>query len=168
MQGGGSSDPAGGGEKMKLWHIAGLVAMGLIIGCSIPGTPIGGDPFRQSQPLDLSIKTMTVPPGGGVLIGSIKAALVNDGWKLIVYRGPTVTEAEPGQLTQFDTFHTRYQFFVRRPQAVDRCLNRKLDPLVRYDISLIDNKTGMEALTLDTIGCESDAVQLFMSMLRAQ
>ncbi len=118
-------------------------------------------------PVDTSNKTVTVPPGSDGLKGKLKQALANDGWKLVVYRGPSVTEGEIGERTkieQYDTFNSRYRLVVSSYQN-GLCL---ITPAIKYDISFIDNKSGAEVFTINGFGCESDAVEKFMNALHGK
>jgi len=118
-------------------------------------------------PVDISNKTVTVPPGSEGLKGKLKQALANDGWKLVVYRGPSVTEGEIGERTkieQYDTFNSRYRLVVSSYQN-GLCL---ITPAIKYDISFIDNKSGAEVFTINGFGCEPDAVEKFMNALHGK
>lgn len=120
------------------------------------------------QAIDTSNKTVTVPAGSEGLKGKLKKALVNTGWKLVVYRGPSVTEGEVGEKTEtkhYDTFNSRYRLIVSSYEY-DVCLN--FTPAITYDISFIDNKSGAEAFTMNGHGCESDVVKKFMNALRGK
>lgn len=120
---------------------------------------------RQFDRIDGTQKTITVPAGGGGLIGAIKDALRANGWKMAVDRGPRVTEGQLGaetSLQQYDTFNTRYRLLIRSRQF-DICLN--LDAALVYDISLIDNLNGQELLTMSGRGCEADIAKRFVEAL---
>lgn len=41
--------------------------------------------------IDPSDKSVTVPPGGGGFIGGIKSGLRKNGWRLMIYQGPSIT-----------------------------------------------------------------------------
>ncbi len=122
--------------------------------------------IQQYGDIDINHKTVTVPAGGSGLKGELKKLLRNDGWNLVVYRGPEVTEGSIGKKTKikkYSTFNTRYSLSVASNQY-DLCLN--LQPAISYDISLIDNKTGSEILTLDGNGCENTVVDKFKQALK--
>jgi len=115
--------------------------------------------------IDKNNKTITVPPGSKGLKGKLKKVLSEEGWKLVVYRGPSITEGTLGEKTtikQYDTFNTKYLLVVVSKQF-DICLN--LSPAIIYDISLIDNTSGMEVFTLDGKGCESEVIKKFKNAL---
>lgn len=119
--------------------------------------------------IDTSNKTVTVPAGSAGLKGKLKQALANDGWKLIVYGGPSVTEGEVGEkikIQRYDTFNSRYRLMVSSTQF-DICLNG-LAPAIKYDISFIDNKSGAEVFTIGGRGCEQIVVEKFMNALHGQ
>ncbi|WP_243041697.1 hypothetical protein [Dyella sedimenti] len=119
--------------------------------------------------IDTSSKTITVPAGAEGLKGKLKQALAQDGWKLVVYAGPSVTKGTVGAATkiaQYDTFNTRYQLTVSSNQF-DWCF-KGLTPDIVYDISVIDTKSGSEVLTVSGKGCEPDAVEAFVSALHGK
>lgn len=120
-----------------------------------------------NSPIDLSDKSITVPPGSGGLKGAIKKSLSQNGWRLLVDRGPRVTEGEIGdktRLEEYNTFKTRYRLGISYHQY-DVCVNMYFDPAIKYEITVIDNMTGAEVITLEGQGCEHDAVEKFEEVL---
>jgi hypothetical protein len=108
---------------------------------------------QQSQ-FDPTDRTMTVPPGSSLLLGPIKEGLVKAGWKLVVDRGPdlvTGTVGENTNLASSNTFLTRYRLLIKQTQ-VALCFPRAR-PEVRYDLSVVDNRTGEEVLTESGDSC---------------
>ena len=119
------------------------------------------------EAVDPTEKTITVPPGGG-LTGSIKQALTRDGWRVIVRAGPEVTQGQLGAETRLErskTFTTRYVMLVRWSQF-DTCLLS--GAAYSYDISLVDNRSGSEVLTLSGQGCETKIVDKLMEAVQAK
>lgn len=117
--------------------------------------------------VDQSEKTITVPPGSGGLLGPIKQELADQGWKAVVYRGPNVTEGSLGEKTRiesYSTFNSRYRLLLR-DQRVDYCVPVG-GPMYRFDISVIDNKSGSELLTMSGRGCETTIVDKFKDALK--
>ena len=134
----------------------------LLFGCRFHNVQIYGF-------IDNNNKTVTVPPGSDGLKGKLKEALSQDGWKLFVYRGPSVTEGEIGEKTkvqQYETFNTKYRLVVSSYQ-VDACILPP-SPEIRYDISFIDNDSGAEVFTINGLSCESDSrvVEKFTNALK--
>jgi hypothetical protein len=118
-------------------------------------------------PVDTTSKTVTVPPGGG-LTGAVKEALSKDGWKIAVYRGPDITEGTLGENTRLErskSFNTRYAVFIRWRQF-DTCFPT-FEPAYSFDISMVDNTSASEVLTLSGHGCEHKIVAKFIDGLRA-
>ncbi|WP_149425201.1 hypothetical protein [Oryzomicrobium terrae] len=112
--------------------------------------------------VDQNEKSVTVPPGSSGLTGKIKEALSKSGWKMAVRGGPRVTEGRLGdntRLEQYDTFHTRYELILKWHQY-DTCISN-FSPALFYDITLIDNKTNSEVISLDGRGCEYVVVEKF-------
>ena len=119
------------------------------------------------ESVDLTEKTITVPPGGG-LTGSIKQALTRDGWRVIVREGPEVTRGQLGEQTRLEkqkTVTTRYVMILRWRQF-DTCVPR-FDGAYNYDISVMDARSGSEVLTFSGQGCETKIVNKLMDALQA-
>ena len=116
--------------------------------------------------IDLSQKTVTVPPGGAGLTGKLKQILTEQGWRLSIYRGPSVVEGDLGSKTKlksYDTFNARYRLYVRFAQSRDFCINNGQPCYIFFDVSFIDNETGSEVFTLEGSGCDclGEAVDKF-------
>lgn len=120
--------------------------------------------LKVYSPIDITEKTMTVPTGSRHLIGALKKELNKNGWKLLVYgHGPIKTEGEFNKnvsLETYDTFNTRYNLLVEEDWT-DYCLT--FDSELNYDISLIDNKTGEEVITLSGLDCLRPIVRKFIN-----
>lgn len=115
---------------------------------------------------DPSSRTMTVPLGGGSLSGKIKARLYAEGWKLAVDRGPKVTEGKLGEETvlhEYGTFNTRYRM-VLVARWEDYAIGG--GEVYRYDISIVDNEAGVEVLTMNGRGIDSQIVENLIKAIR--
>lgn len=118
--------------------------------------------------IDSGDKSITVPPGAKGLKGELKSYLAREGWKLAVYRGPSISEGSLGEQTQiesYDTFNTRYRLMVASSQY-DICFN--LSPAINYEVSFIDNKSGSEVFTISGRGCESGVLKEFEDALSGE
>lgn len=137
----------------------------MLTGCLLSGCATHN--LEVYNKLDSSNKALTVPPGGGGLTGALKSALKKEGWDLAVYRGPRVTEGSIGdktRLEEYGTFNTRYTLFVDYDQYDWRFPD--FDPMYHYDISLVDNRTGEEVMTISGRGARTTIVKKFMETLR--
>jgi hypothetical protein len=122
--------------------------------------------LRTYASIDRTDKSMTVPPGGSGLVGSLKDALKTNGWHLSVDRGPDITVgslSEKVNLQQADTFNTRYRLIISE-RWLDVCLPN-LQDMLRYDISIVDNDAGSEVFTLSGRDCEDAIVEQFVAAL---
>ena len=131
----------------------------LISGCLSHDTQVYGT-------IDKSNKTVMVPTGSEGLKGKLKQTLAKNGWKLVVYKGASVTEGKVGENTKlesYDTFKAKYRLIVNDNQY-DICVN--LSPAIYFDISFIDNESGSEVFTISGNDCESDAVESFMNTIQ--
>lgn len=135
--------------------MVGIVALVCLTGCIRP-------PIIQSYgAIDLSQKSVTVPPGSNGLKGKLKQFLVAEGWRLSIDKGPSVVEGDLGSKTKlesYDTFNTRYRLHVVSRQY-DTCIRG--GPAITFDISFIDNKAGSEVFTLSGESCEDMVVEKF-------
>ncbi len=117
--------------------------------------------------IDKNQKTITVPPGSSVLKGPLKKILKENGWKMYVYSGPSVTEGTIGQrtrLSNYKTFKSRYYLYVAY-RYYDICVM----PYSRYgdyEIVMVDNKNGAEIFTIAGKGCFKDAVESFEKQIK--
>lgn len=118
---------------------------------------------------DATQRTMTVAQGGGGLTGTLKAKLRAAGWKLAVDRGPRVSETEStsasSRTEEFDSFNTRYRMAVGA-HWVDMSLGG--EGIYTYDISIVDNKSGEEVLTMNGRGIESTIAEELLKAIRKQ
>ena len=131
-----------------------IVLMTVLAGCA-------STDIQSYDSIDGTSKTVTVPSGGYGLTGGIKKALSDRGWKLVVDRGPSVTEGSIGentQIKQYDSFKTRYRLSVFSYPTTDGCITLNT---IGFDISFVDNQTGSEVFTMAGLGCEKDAIEDF-------
>ncbi len=115
--------------------------------------------------IDADQKSITVPTGSSGLKGEIKSYLNNNGWELVVYQGAEVTEGsmeEDSKTKTYDTFNSRYNLKMSWDHY-DYCMT--FQPLVWYEISIIDNKAGEEVLAMSGKGCEKNIVKKFAKQL---
>ena len=81
----------------------------LLSGCASAPAPV------VYQQLDLSEKTIMVPPGSQGLLGELKKCLAKNKWKMKIYRGAVVAEKETDKKSViYDTFLARYRFVIHR------------------------------------------------------
>ena len=124
---------------------------------------------QLSEPIDQTDKTITLPPGSRLLLGPIKQSLKSSGWKIAVDRGPVRMVGAVGAQTDLETgitFKTRYRLVLNQRQT-DFCLASGL-PLVIYDLSLIDNRTGEEVMTASGRDCVDLAARWFSSAVNSE
>jgi hypothetical protein len=124
----------------------------------------------QFEAMDRSERTITVPAGSSLLLGPIKQALSQTGWKMSVDRGPDVTKGTFGERTNLansNTFLSRYRL-VGSQRQIDLCAIPLGNPLVVYDLSVIDNKTGGEVMTQNGRGCIDTVAKEFVETLNGK
>jgi hypothetical protein len=115
--------------------------------------------------MDLSDKTMTVPPGSKWLIGELKKSLVSSGWELSIYDGAATTSGTAGAMVELKhtkAFNARYRLTVAATWY-NQCMD--YTNAVNFDLSVIDNNKGKEVFTMSGNGCESDIVEAFNNAL---
>lgn len=139
----------------------------LLTGC------ISNPELRSYSRIDLSEKSITVPPGSDGLKGILKDALSDERWTLVVDSSVEITEGEARESVKLKTkrvHQTRYYLQVASRQ-VDVCLldleSKSLtSKLYRFDVSIIDTKTGAETLTMSGTSCSSTIEKDFRNHIR--
>jgi hypothetical protein len=121
--------------------------------------------IREYRPIDLSEKSIMLPPGGSYLLGAIKDVIAKNGWKIFIYRGPVVTQKGASEDLAIDTFKSKYRLALTWSH-IDYCIGIDRGALYLYDISVIDNEFGDEVMTMSGRGCESDIVEAFERWLQ--
>lgn len=104
-----------------------------------------------SAKIDQRDKTIQVPPGSRGLTGGIKNALRKNSWELLIYgRGPTISELNNTEkhIKHYDTFNARYRLILSFSRDVGPTCKYALDSWTNYEISIIDNKSGKEILSM--------------------
>jgi hypothetical protein len=104
-----------------------------------------------SAKIDQRDKTIQVPPGSRGLTGGIKNALSKNGWELLIYgRGPAISEVNntEKQIKHYDTFNARYKLIMSFGRDVGPTCKYDLASWTDYEISIIDNKSGKEILSM--------------------
>lgn len=118
---------------------------------------------QKYSSFDVRDKSITVPAGSEGLRGKVKQVLSDDGWKLMVDKGPNILEgrmSESVKLESYGTFNTRYRMSIKSNQ-IDLCMGFTISPGLRFDISIVDNKTGSEVMTMSGLDCEPEVVDKF-------
>lgn len=120
--------------------------------------------------IDQNDRSITVPAGSSMLLGPLKQKLSEAGWRMSVDRGPDVIQGSMGEkvsLASGATFLTRYRLLIKQRQY-DICIIPPGGPAVRYDMSVIDNRTGEEIITQNGSSCLlEDVSQEFVAKLGA-
>jgi hypothetical protein len=119
---------------------------------------------RRLEPIDQSSRSITVPAGTSGALGGIKDHLQGAGWTVVVDLGArTVTRrtlsADAAQSGGFQ--RTRYRLYLRQSQF-STCLN---GPALSYDLSIVDNSSGTEVLTMAGRECGPDIVSKFAAAI---
>ncbi len=118
---------------MKTVIVLMAIVLLLCTGCS--HTEVYGD-------LDLSEKTIIVPPGNNRLVKDCKKILRECGWKVIVKSNHRrVTEFNGSKAESYDDYNARYELVVT---SVRRDIALDMSAYIDYEYSLIDNETGEE------------------------
>ena len=119
--------------------------------------------------LDFSDKSITVPSSSYGLKGALKDFFKKSNWKLLVDRGPITTKGSVGsnvKVESYDTFKTRYRLEVDS-NRFDTCVF-PFSPFLYYNISLVDNKTGMEVFALEGKGCQKVILKKFRRIIESR
>ena len=145
--------------KIKKYLSVTLIGLSLLLG----GCTQFQINTQKYSSFDVRDKSITVPTGSEGLRGKVKQVLSDDGWKLMVDKGPNILEgrmSESVKLESYGTFNTRYRMSIKSNQ-IDLCMGFPISPLLRFDISIVDNKTGSEVMTMSGLDCEPEVVDKF-------
>lgn len=111
---------------------------------------------------DQAEKTMTVGQGGDGLLGYLKVRLRQDGWKMAIDRGPNMTEIDGKTSESYVTFKTRYRLSMTYKQ---KDITIGGDGIYKYDISIVDNRTGEEVLTMSGKGVDHEIADRLLAAI---
>jgi predicted aspartyl protease len=125
-----------GGINQCVSRLLDVLAIVALVGCATSNVQFYGQ-------IDPTEKTISLPLGSSLLLGPFKQSLSASGWKIAVGEGS----------------ETRYRLALRQRQF-DVCLGTGL-PMVAYDLSLVDNKTGEEIMTASGKDCVDLAARWF-------
>jgi len=124
---------------MKKIFVLEILAMLVLCGCE-------SIQVDRCGTIDQTEKTMSVPPGNLGLTGDVKRALKSNGWRLyVIAKGKEVTTK--GEETDETVWaaKSRYRMLLDWVQVdVDLLLN----PIYRFNLSLSDNRTGEEMISI--------------------
>jgi hypothetical protein len=149
-------------QKIYRFSLPAVFFLLCLFGCAT-GTKFQIQKYAE---IDKSEKTITVAAGSDGLRGLLKQSLANDGWKMVVYRGVSVTEGKIGEKTrveQYETYSTRYRLLTSQVRF-DTCIPSG-DAYVKYDISIVDNKMNVEVFTLSGTACDSEVAKEFQKLI---
>ena len=127
---------------------------------------------RSYTKIDLTEKSITVPPGSDGLKGLLKDVLINEKWSMVVDSSLEATEGEAKEkvnLLSRKVYQTRYYLFVKS-NVIDDCIeftsSNTPSKYYRFDVSIIDTKSNTETLTMSGKSCSSQIVKDFRNHLQ--
>lgn len=151
---------------MKIIHTISFALLALCSGCAVNMQRLGS--------IDNSDKSVYTAAGGRSPIGELKAAMRKDGWKIYSLNQEVVKTVGKNTKDEKDgsehvvresssSFKARYTLVFDCESGMDH------DFMQRYDLSLIDNKTGAEVIVLSgERKWASDIVEIFMDGLHGK
>ena len=104
--------------------------------------------------IDITARTIAIPPDSSPLIAGLRGALQADGWTLANPTGPA------------GSVPPRYWLDIRLIRVDPETCYPSGDPVVKFDLVLYDNRTSDAALTFRGRDCSRDAVATFMNATR--
>ena len=129
-------------------YISIIFALFLLSGCA------GKYQSLKLGQIDSSNKSITVPGAGNALF-EIKAALINDGWKIkvgdasLLETGTNTSNINSKTQVTHDTAYRMYMSYTLS--------NRQRGGITAFNISIVDNKTNEEVLNM--VGNAQDYVR---------
>jgi hypothetical protein len=115
--------------------------------------------------IDLSDKSVTLPPGGVGLMSDVKQALILEGWQVKIDRGLEVIGEKASGSSKYDSLHTRYRVH-QNVNAYDVCVTG--GQAISFDISMVDNKDSSEVFTWSGRTCSGDFMQELRRIARGE
>ena len=104
--------------------------------------------------IDVTQRTIAIPPEDLPLLAGLRGALQADGWTLVSSAAPA------------GSVPPRYRLDVRLIRVDPETCDPSGDPSVRFDLVLYDNRTSDAALTFRGRDCSQAAVAEFMDATR--
>ena len=155
---------------MRLILLAGLVCF--LAGCASVDLQI-------LEPVDLSEKTVSMSAGGLLLTGELKCALKKDGWTVYavdktkeVTRGADETkDGERVVVYRESEWAKKARYHLVDRWETEGNPNSQIGTLEYrvFDVSLIDNKTGIESIILSGHGKSGkDIAQIFIDAVNGK
>ena len=142
------------------YYIIGLLLLSLA-GC------VSGKLY-QFHGIDQTEKTMTVPVGSSYLLGPLKGEMQKAGWKLVIDGGPVVTRGRLGPDTDLQTgvtYRTKYRLALNQVW-LDKCTTG--GDWLNFDLTVVDNDSGEEAMTMSGRDCTPWIMKTFMNALNGK
>lgn len=115
--------------------------------------------------IDLSDKSVTLPPGGGELMTDVKQALILEGWHVKIDRGLEVIGEKANTSGKYDHLQTRYRIH-QSVNLVDLCLWG--GARLFFDINMVDNKDSSEVFNWSGETCSGDFMQELRRIARGE
>ena len=132
-------------KSLKLGAVAALIlALGGCIATNL----------ERYNRIDVTARTIAIPPDNSPLIAELRAALQADGWTL-------ANPAGPGGAVP-----PRYTLDIRLIRVDPETCGPNGNLVVKFDLVLYDNRTSDAALTFRGRDCSRDAVAEFMAATR--
>ena len=122
---------------------------------------LSGCMYQQAElykTIDTSNKSIGMPASNMFIAGDLKNMFRKNGWKvLLVNTGGVVTTGQTGSETRLTSKEqSNVSYFVYLNQnKYDICFPTFNDALIRYDISIVEAKTGEQVFYQEGNGCRS-------------
>ena len=136
---------------MRKILVLGFVSVGLLSGCN------SSEIYVSEAATD---KTIMVPAGLSPVAKAIKKTFRSSGWKTFVTGGSVQTSGSGGAYVNINTkakYPARYAAWAES-RVFDYCLFPP-SPMLRYDISIVDNVSGEEVAAFSGAACEPEIAE---------
>ena len=131
--------------------ILGIVVLGFLL------TSCATNEAQLYFDIDKTDKTIGMPAANVDLAGDIKNIFRKNGWKvLIVETGSVQTKGKTGENTELETksnSNARYILYLNQDHW-DYCFPSFKNKMIRYDISIVDNKSGEQVFFANGNDCQ--------------
>ena len=133
-----------------------ILALGLLLsGCF-------GTTYELYKPIDTSNKKIGMPPGNRYIAGDVKNLFRENGWTVIIKEtGGYRTTGVSGTNVNLKTIKEQNPAYILYlyQERWDTCFPTFSDAMIRYDLSIVDAKSGEQVYFQEGNDCRSQILK---------
>ena len=132
-----------------------------ILGILVLSLTLSGCAYQQSEyfkSIDTSVKAIGMPSSNKYVAYDLKKIFRENGWKVLIFEtGGIKTTGQTGSNTNLTTTgqsNASYILYLNQNRW-DTCFPTFTDAMIRYDISIVETKTGEQVFYQEGNDCRS-------------